>query len=100
MKRKENLTGGVSCRLVLNCGECSFYEDDKEENGGEETKGDDKEIKDRGLSVEQKTTMVRDLLSSSSKEEDKEMKRKKADDRAWARRKREAMVRDLITAGH
>ncbi len=50
--------------------------------------------------MEQKTTMIRDLLSSSSKEEDKEIKRKKADDRVWARRKREAMVRDLITAGH
>jgi hypothetical protein len=53
----------------------------KQEDGGDEIEGDDKEIEVMGLSVKQKAAMIRDLLSSSSEEEDEEVRRKKHTER-------------------
>jgi hypothetical protein len=42
--------------------------------------------------------MIRELLSSGSKEEDKEVRKKKAKDMAWTSRKRDAMIRGLLSS--
>ncbi len=50
-----------------------------------------------GLSEEQLKAMIRDLLSRSSKEEDEEVKRKNTNNLAQTRRKRDAMIRGLLS---
>jgi hypothetical protein len=74
---------------------CSKVEDGEDSREG--SKADNNGTEEVGLSEEQKEAMIRDLLSSSSKEEDKEVNRKITDNLARARSKRDAMIRGLLS---
>ncbi len=52
---------------------------------------------DTKMAEDKKRAVFKELLSSSNKDEDEEVRKKKADDFAWAKRKRDAMFRDLLS---
>jgi hypothetical protein len=65
----------------------------KSEERGDKARSSCKVGRKVEMTEEEKKTVIRELLFSTDEEKDKEERRRKADDLAWARRKRDAMLK-------